>query len=234
MTKTLCFIPARGGSKRIPRKNLLCLAGKPLLAYTVEVALQAQIFDDVVVSSEDDEILELSTSLGAVPDRRPKALSGDTVHTIQVVEEYLLRQGMSQRYQYIAKMLPTCPLRTVDDMRNAFELFRKQPVDSFVIAVTLYDFPPDLALNFTGDGLTLSLREPEAYMHHRGTQFFAKAYHPNGAIYLATVERFLRERTFFAQPLLGYVMPPERSLDIDYPHQFRIAEYMMQELKEMK
>jgi CMP-N,N'-diacetyllegionaminic acid synthase len=230
MTKTLCFIPARGGSKRIPRKNLLPLAGKPLLAYTIEAALQAQVFEDVVVSSDDQEILNLAASLGAFPDRRPEVLCGDMIRFVQVVEEYLLRPGMRERYRNIASMLPTCPFRTAEDVRNAFELFARQDGDRVLMAVTGYDFPPQLALELAEDGVTLAMREPETYGRTTRSQSIRKAYHPNGAIYIATVEGFLRERTFFAEPLLGYVMPPERSFDIDYPYQFKIAEIIMTEL----
>jgi CMP-N-acetylneuraminic acid synthetase len=229
--KTLCLIPARGGSKRIPRKNLAPLAGKPLLTHTVEVAMQAKIFDDVVVSSDDQEILNLARSLGAVPDHRPKTLSGDLVRFVEVIEEYLLRPGTREQYQYIASMLPTCPCRIVDDVRNAFELFMQHSGDVFLVAVREYEFPPQLALDLGKDGTTLSIRDPAVYRRTTRSQSLRKAYHPNGAIYIATIDGFLRERTFFAEPLLGYVMPPSRSLDIDYPHQFRIADFMMRKMK---
>lgn len=227
MNKTLCFIPARGGSKRIPRKNLLPLAGKPLLAYTVEVAVQAKIFDNVVVSSDDKEILDLADSLGVISDQRPERLSGDTNGFVEVMEEYLLRSGMRERYRNVACLLPTCPFRTADDIRAAHRMFIEQPNDVFLLAVTEYDFPPQLAMDLAEEGMTLSMRDPDTYNQTTRSQSLGKAYHPNGAIYLATVESFLRERTFFAQPMIGYVMPPSRSFDIDYPYQFEIAEYMM-------
>jgi CMP-N-acetylneuraminic acid synthetase len=107
----------------------------------------------------------------------------------------------------------------------------EQAGDVFLIAVKEYDFPPQLALNLAEDGITLSMREPDTYGHTTRSQSLGKAYHPNGAIYLATVEGFLREQTFFADPMIGYVIPPSRSFDIDYPHQFWIAECMMKELE---
>jgi CMP-N-acetylneuraminic acid synthetase len=232
VTKTLCFIPARGGSKRIPRKNLLPLGGKPLLAYSIEVATRADLFEDVVVSSDDKEILDLADSLGVIADPRPERLSGDAIRFVEVIEEYLLRPEMKKTYTNIACMLPTCPFRTVDDIRASYRIFLEQAGDVFLIAVKEYDFPPQLALNLAEDDITLSMREPDTYGHTTRSQSLGKAYHPNGAIYLATVEGFLREQTFFADPMIGYVIPPSRSFDIDYPHQFWIAECMMKELEE--
>ncbi len=226
--KTLCIIPARGGSKRIPRKNILPLAGKPLLAYTVSPALEADIFKDVVVSSEDDEILELAAALGAVADRRPSALCADTIRAVQVVEEYLLRDGVKEKYKNVANMLPTCPFRTVADIRSAYDLFTKQTDDVFLTSVTEYGFPPQLAFDLDEDGRSLIMRDPATYRRTTRSQDISTCYHSNGCIYLATVDGFLREKTFFADPLIGYVMPPERSFDIDYPYQFTIAELMMQ------
>lgn len=230
LKKTLCIIPARGGSKRIPRKNLLPLAGKPLLAYSIEAAKEAGVFEEVVVSSDDEEILALADTLGVSSDWRPEQLSGDTVRFVEVIEEYLLRPGVREEYKNIASMLPTCPFRTVDDVRESYRLFSQKAEDRFLVAVTEYDFPPQLAMDVAEDGMTLSMRDPDTYGRTTRSQSLGKAYHPNGAIYLATVDGFLREKTFFSQPLLGYVMPPERSFDIDYPYQFEIAELMMKEM----
>jgi CMP-N,N'-diacetyllegionaminic acid synthase len=230
MKPSLCIIPARGGSKRIPRKNLLPLGGKPLLAYSIDAALEAGTFTEVVVSSDDPEILHLAQSLGATPDQRPAALSGDTTRFVEVVEEYLQRPSVMGKFEAVAGVLPTCPFRTVDDIRAAMQLFWQQAHESFVISVTSYDFPPQLALDFAADGTTLSMCDPETYARTTRSQSIDTRYHPNGAIYIASVSGFLRERTFFAQPLLGYKMPAERSFDIDYPYQFKIAEAMMEEL----
>lgn len=232
MNKTLCIIPARGGSKRIPQKNLLPLAGRPLLAYSIEAAIQAEVFHEVVVSSDDEEIMALAESLGVSPDRRPERLSGDKVRFVEVIEEYLLRPGVREEYKNIASMLPTCPFRTVDDVREPYRMFTEQVDDRFLVAVTEYDFPPQLALDMAEDGMTLSMRDPDTYGRTTRSQSLGKAYHPNGAIYLATVEGFLRERTFFVEPMIGYVMPPDRSFDIDYPYQFGIAELMMKEISQ--
>ncbi len=227
MTSTLCIIPARGGSKRIPRKNFLPLAGKPLLAYTIEVAIAAGCFTDVVVSSDDAEILALAESLGAIADRRPDALSGDKTRFVEVIAEYLQRSTVIGRYEAIASLLPTCPFRTVADVKAAHGLFAQHQQNGFLIAVTEYDFPPQLAMDWDPESDRLTMRDPNTYNRTTRSQSLGKAYHPNGAIYLTTVDLFLRDQTFFGDPLIGYVMPPERSLDIDYPYQFQLADYWM-------
>ncbi|HEG43165.1 MAG TPA: acylneuraminate cytidylyltransferase family protein [Phycisphaerales bacterium] len=232
MSKTVCLIPARGGSKRIPRKNILPLAGKPLIAYTIEAAVNSGVFDDVVISSDNDEILAIGESFGAIGDRRPVELSGDKIRFVQVIEEYLLRNENEGKYQNVAGLLPTCPFRTVEDLRNAFELFNEQNEDECVISVTEYDFPTQLALAFEHDSQRLHMLEHDSYNRTTRSQDISKTYHPNGAIYLSTVEGFLREKTFFTYPLIGYVMTAEHSFDIDYPYQFRIAEFMMKEVLE--
>jgi CMP-N-acetylneuraminic acid synthetase len=147
---------------------------------------------------------------------------------VQVVEEFLERPGVNERFTTIAAMLPTCPFRTTADMVGAFNLFQQQREKGFVISVTEYDFPPQLALDIDENSL-LTMRDPATYGRTTRSQSLGKAYHPNGAIYLATVPRFLHEKTFFADPLLGYRMSAENSFDIDFPYQLRIAENMMQE-----
>jgi CMP-N-acetylneuraminic acid synthetase len=234
VSKTLCIIPARGGSKRIPRKNLLPLAGKALLGYSIEVAAQAGLFEDVIVSSDDEEILQLAESMGVGTDRRPETLSGDNIRFVEVLKEYLLRSEIRGRYENIACMLPTCPFRTLEDVQNAYRLFAEHPDEGFLVAVTEYDFPIQLALDLDKNSMTLSMRDPETYAQTTRSQSLSKTYHPNGAIYLATIASFLRTGTFFSHPLIGYVMPPSRSFDIDDPYQFRIAECMMREMAQIE
>lgn len=223
---TICFIPARGGSKRIPRKNLRKLAGRPLLSYSVETALNADVFDRVVVSSADREILDLAEDLGAVPDPRPPELTGDAVRFVEVVEEFLRREEHVGRFGHIGSMLPTCPFRSVDDVREAVDIYRDHDGRRFLVTVTKYEFPPQLALRFEQSN-RLAMMDPDAYCRTTRSQDIPTAYHPNGALYLAPVDDYLEEGTFFAEPLLGYSMPAERSFDIDYPYQLQIADWMM-------
>jgi len=225
--KTICFIPARGGSKRLPRKNLLPLAGRPLIAYTIEAARKSGIFDRIVVSSDDEEILEVAAREGAEADRRPPALGGDAVRFTEVLGEFLPRAG--EEIETVAVLLPTCPFRTEQDIAAAYAMLRGAGAPSFVVSVREYEFPPEFALEM--NGTRLRVLRPEVYAATTQSQSVGKSYHPNGAIYFGPVRRFLKERSFFREPLLGYLMPPERSLDIDNPCQFEIAEAMMRGCK---
>jgi N-acylneuraminate cytidylyltransferase len=225
--KTICFIPARGGSKRVPRKNLLPLAGRPLIAYTIEAARKAGIFDRVLVSSDDDEILALAAREGAEADRRPAALGGDRVRFVEVLEEFLKRS--CDGADHVAVLLPTCPFRNEHDILAAHAMLLAAPEPAFVVSVREYEFPPEFALEM--DGPKARVLHPEIYAASTQSQSVGRSYHPNGAIYFAPVALFLAERSFFRQPLLGYLMPPERSLDIDNLYQFEIAEAMMRARK---
>jgi CMP-N-acetylneuraminic acid synthetase len=221
--KTICVIPARGGSKRVPRKNVLPLAGRPLMGYTIEAAQKAGIFERVVVSSEDEEILEVAEKEGAETDRRPIELGGDRVKFIEVLEEFLRRAGRG--IDHVAVLLPTCPFRTEQDILAAYRMMIEAGEPSFVVSVREYEFPPEFALDM--EGTRARVRRPEVYALSTQSQSVGKSYHPNGAIYFAPVKLFLKERSFFRDPLLGYLMPADRSLDIDNASQFEIAEAIM-------
>lgn len=223
----LCFIPARGGSKRIPRKNVRPLAGKLLLAYTIEAARDSGLFREIVVSSDDDEVLAIANDFGATGDRRPEALGGDRVRFVEVLAEYLQRSAHCERFTDVSVLLPTCPFRTAEDIHSAAALRHAAP-DSFVISLSAYDFPPEFACDYQSTSGVVKLRQPEVYARSTQSQSVTPAFHPNGAIYMGAVSRFLDGLSFFQSPLLGYLMPPERSLDLDHPHQWEIAEALMQ------
>ena len=230
--RILCIIPARGGSKRIPRKNLRKLLDKPLLTYTIEPAIASGCFEEIIVSSDDAEILSLARSLGATPDARPANLSGDTTKAVEVVHEILSRPEMRDRFDAVSMCLPTCPFRSVEDVRLAVSAFQHaDAVCPRLLSVTAYEFPPQLALVEKRQGL-LQMREPDAYDFSTRSQDIGKLFHPNGAIYISSITEFLRTGTFFGQPMLKYEMPAERSFDIDYEYQFHIAEKMMLAMQE--
>jgi len=221
--KALCLIPARGGSKRIPRKNLLPLAGRPLISYTIQAARECALFSRIVVSSDDSEILALAKQEGVDADNRPPDLAGDRIRFVEVLEEYLLRAAAG--FDAIAVLLPTCPFRTAQDIAAAYGMLLAASQPSFVISVSEYDFPPQFALDL--DGIHARVRHPDIYAASTQSQSVPKSFHPNGAIYFAPISLFLAHRSFFRGPLLAYLMPPERSLDIDNLYQFEIAEALM-------
>jgi CMP-N-acetylneuraminic acid synthetase len=232
MIKTVCLIPARGGSKRVPRKNIRELGGKPLLGYTIDAALESDVFDEIVVSSGDEEILSFADRDGITTDVRPESLRGDTVRTVDVIEEFVERPQILDEYDNVAQMLPTCPFRIAEDIRNAYDVFHEKDCEMPVVSVTDYDFSPQHALKINTEDNTAEIREPEAYADTTRTQDIPDLYHPNGAIYLMSIEQFLDHGEFFIEPLAASTMPPERSLDIDLPHEFKIADLYMSHLKQ--
>lgn len=232
MGKTLCIIPARGGSKRVPRKNIKDLGGQPLLGYTLDVALDSDVFDEIIVSSGDDEILSFAEREGITTDVRPEALRGDTIRTVEVIEELLERPDIRDRFDSVAQMLPTCPFRTGEDVRNAHEIFVEKDEEIPVVSVNKYDFSPMHALELDTETNEGEIREPKAYADTTRSQDIPDLYHPNGAIYFTSVSHFLEHGEFFVEPLACSVMPQERSLDIDLPHEFEIADLYMSHLKE--
>src|ERR1043166_4009111 len=186
--KSVCIIPARGGSKRIPRKNVLLLNGRPLLSYSIRAASDSGVFQKVIVSTEDPEIKKIAIAEGADVDDRPPHLAGDSVTKVQVVKEFLERTNAQKEYEVIGTLLPTCPFRTAVHVREAFGIFCKNTALPFLIGVTEYEFPIQLALTDQGDD-RMKMTFADGYSSTR-SQDIAKRYHPNGAIYLASVKAF--------------------------------------------
>ena len=228
---TVCVVPARAGSKRLPGKNLASLGGKPLIRHTIDAAVESGVFAEVVVSSDDDGVLDLARSLGISADRRPDALATDTARAVEVVAELLDRRWRSAPRR-VAMMLPTCPLRTADDVRAAVCAFDAEPDVAFLVGVTAFEFPPELALYEVGGGPRVRMADPGAYRTSTRGQSWPRAVRPNGSIYLADTVAFLRERTFFVDPCLVHVMPAERSIDIDFAFQLQMAEALLMQRAE--
>lgn len=226
---TVCLILARGGSKRVPRKNVRELNGKPLVCYTFEAAIASECFSEIVISTDDSEVERLAAQYNLTIDKRPKVLANDTTRAVEVVEEYLIR-NKHLNHKHVAMLLPTCPFRNAEDVKAAFEIYNKHEGVLPLMATTQYDFPPQLAVAALEGTDKLIMREPEAYAATTRTQSIQPLYHPNGAIYISSVESFVARKTFFQPEMLSYVMPAERSFDIDYPYQLRIAEIMAIEL----
>lgn len=224
MDKILAFIPARGGSKRLPRKNLLPLGGKPLVRHTIDCARASGQFSEIVVSSDAPEILAIAQASGVTADSRPAHLSGDQVRNVEVLAELLARRP--EQFDAVMLLQPTSPFRTPGDIRQAVSLWRSHPEGS-IVAVSAYEEPPQFALRMD-EKFALEMREPAAYAQSTQKQAIPPLYHPGGSIYLCSVSKFLRTGAFFAPPLFGVVIPPGRALDIDLPHQFAFAEWMME------
>ena len=223
--RILCVIPAKGRSTRVPRKNIRLLNGKPLIYYTINAALRSKVFDNIYVSTEDKKIAEISQKYGVDVINRPVELSEDLspvvnvcVHAITYLEE------LGHKYDILCVLLTTTPLRTKDDIINAYNLFINQDGSSFLMGVTDYLFDPFLALKDVDGHLEPVFPE---YVNKR-RQELPKVYVDNGAIYIVRIKEFLNKRTFYGPNLMKYYMPFNRSIDIDTETEFKLAELFLE------
>jgi CMP-N,N'-diacetyllegionaminic acid synthase len=225
----LGVIPARGGSKAIPRKNLALLANKPLLAWTVEVAIESDSLDRVVISTDDPEIAEVGKKLGAeIPFLRPAELATDTSASIDVILHAIRWFDENEKYRpdYVLLLQPTSPLRTATDIRNSIEIMIAKKGDSVVSVCETHQHP--LWMKTVNDEGKLVDLGPQSSVPAR-RQDLPSVFALNGAIYLALRTFLLSERTFISDCTYAYVMPPERSIDIDTPWDFRVADLILRD-----
>jgi CMP-N-acetylneuraminic acid synthetase len=226
---TLGVIPARGGSKGIPRKNIAPLRGRPLIQYTIEAAGSSRLLSRVLVSSEDDEIIKIAQELGAeVPFRRPADLAGDDAtalavacHAVKFVEEEEERV-----YDFVALLEPTAPLRKAQDIDEALGLLYGSGADS-VAGVCRLEAPHPAKLKVIEGG---SIRPflPNLWREGLKRQDLEPVYFLNGAIYAVRRDVLVEKRTFWGERTIPYIMPPERSVNIDTWLDLRLAEALME------
>lgn len=208
--KILALIPARGGSKGLPRKNVLPAGGRPLIAWTIEAALGATCINRVVLSSDDDEIIAAARECGCdVPFRRPSSLATDEATAVDVVLHTLQELP---GYDYLVLLQPTSPLRTSSDIDAAFNLMMSSGAPSCVSLCPADESP--YWMYKIGEASRLEkLVESPAGVHQR--QALPPIYSLNGAIYIVRTDWFMRNMGFISDETIGYVMPRERSIDID-------------------
>lgn len=229
MGKIVGVITARGGSKAIPHKNTVPLAGKPLIAWTIEAALQSRRLDRLIVSTDDPEIAETSRAWGAeVPFLRPAELAEDNTPHILVMLHSLswLNESAAASPDYLLLLQPTSPLRTAEDIDTAIEIAEARDAIA-VVSVAEMHRHPYLSKRILEDGTLADFVETDiAYLRR---QALPPAYALNGAIYLNRPESLLRDRTFVPPGTLAYVMPPERSMDVDSPWDLHLIELVLRD-----
>lgn len=223
--KTLAIITARGGSKGIPRKNIKECGGKPLIAYTIEAALTSRI-TATIVSTDDQEIASIAKEYDAeVPFMRPAELSQDKTPSLPVIQhavaEYEKMTGV--RYDYVLTLQPTSPLRTAADINTGLDLAAHHNPESVVSLVSLGDFSLGKLKKLDGN-LVLPAFENEQEGQRR--QDMDTIYRRNGAFYL-TRRDILDQDTLYGKETLGFVMPAERSIDINEPIDFEFADFLL-------
>lgn len=221
--KHIAIIPARSGSKGLKDKNIKLLAGKPMLAYTIEAAKQSGIFDCVHVSTDSEEYARIARDYGAdVPFLRSDELSGDTAGSWDVVrwtiEQY---KKLGQAFDCVTLLQPTSPLRTEADIYNTFQLMQEKRADA-VVAVCEMDHSPLWSNVLPENGNMNGFLDHAA---NAGRQKLPVYYRINGAIYMLKISLMGQaEFSLYGDGTYAYIMPKERSVDIDDEFDFTIAE----------
>lgn len=226
--RTLAVIPARGGSRGVPRKNVRPLGGKPLIEWTIAAAREAaDALTRIVVSTDDAEAAAIARAAGAeVPFMRPAELSGDKVPTLPVLQHAVAFAEREENRDYDLVMLlqPTAPFRTADDIREAVRLATIDTCDSVISVVQVFAVHPILMKRIEGDRL-----QPFCIDEKEGTRrqdYSPAAYMRNGAIYLSRRKLIAEQNTIWGQQIRPFVMPEERSVSIDSELDFAMCEAM--------
>lgn len=216
--RVLALIPARGGSKGLPGKNVRELGGKPLIAWTIEAAQRARYVHRVVVSSDDEAIIAVARAWGAeVPFVRPAALAQDDTPSMDVVMHALEHIA---GVEWLVLLQPTSPLRTANDIDAALERCWQAGAPACV-SVTPAATPPHWMFQLSDTGHLQALLPEDQRPQRR--QDAPTWYALNGAVYVARIDWLRQMRTFFSRETVAYAMPPERSVDIDTALDWQLA-----------
>ena len=221
--KYLAIIPARGGSKRLPNKNILELNGKPLITWSIESAKKSKYIDDIVITSDSEKILDIAKKYNVKTIKRPDYLASDTATTFDAIKHTI--DSLQDKYEYIILLQPTSPLRNEKHIDEAIELLENKNADA-IISVCETDHSP-LWSNTLPEDLNMSnfLRDE---IKNKRSQDLPKFYRLNGAIYICKTDKLLEEKTFFIKNnIYAYIMDRKSSIDIDDEIDFKLAEILI-------
>lgn len=228
----VAIIPARGGSKRIPRKNIKAFGGKPMIAWSIEAALASGCFDRVIVSTDDHEIAEVAQEWGAeVPFMRPVELADDHAGTIPVIAQ--ATEWLSQHAQAptaVCCIYATAPFVQPEDLQRGLTTLQTQGVD-YAFSVTSYAFPIQRAIHLTAEG-RVAMFHPEHFATR--SQDLEKAFHDAGQFYWGTAAAWLAETPLFSEGSMPVELPRHRVQDIDTPEDWQRAEMMLEVLQRLR
>lgn len=226
--KIMAFIPARGGSKGILRKNLTLLNGKPLIQYTIEAAQKSEKIDEIFISTEDSEIIALCKSLGfEFPYIRPEELATDASSLVDVIIHALdwKKENKKEIPDVIVLLQPTSPLRSPEDIDGAIEQFITKKVDTLLGVHAMIEHPYE-CIRLVGNSWSY-LAKPSKEVYRR-QDYKEKFYFINGAIYIAKTDFLIRQKKLIVEGVSDiYFMNPAHGIDIDYSFQLKLAEFFM-------
>ncbi|WP_350648854.1 pseudaminic acid cytidylyltransferase [Pseudomonas sp. HY13-MNA-CIBAN-0226] len=225
----LAIIPARGGSKRIPRKNIKLFCGKPMIAWSIEAALQSGCFDQIIVSTDDEEIALVARHYGAtVPFIRPAELSDDHTGTIPVIRhaiEWFNARG--QTVEQACCLYATAPFVSLEDIRRGFDRLTEAGCD-YAFSVTSYAFPIQRAIHLNSEG-RVEMFNPENF--NTRSQDLKEAFHDAGQFYWGTAEAWLQGRMIFSPASIPVALPRHRVQDIDTMEDWIRAEWLFKAMQ---
>lgn len=225
----VAVIPARGGSKRIPRKNIKEFCGKPMIAYSIEAALQSGCFDKIIVSTDDSEIAQVAKSYGAeVPFIRPKELSNDYTGTIPVIRhaiDWLVKQGSDPNL--VCCLYATAPFVTAEYLQQGLQQLEETNA-AYAFTVTSYAFPIQRAIKLNPE---LGVEMFDANNFNARSQDLEEAWHDAGQFYWGRVGAWLSEKIIFGADSTPVVLPRHRVQDIDTPEDWERAEWLFKALQ---
>jgi CMP-N-acetylneuraminic acid synthetase len=229
--KILGIIPARGGSKGVPRKNIKSLAGKPLIQYTSDIAIESTLIDTLMLSSDDDEIIEVAKSIGIdVPFKRPASLALDTTPTLPViinVLEYYKNRG--QEFDAVCLLQATSPFRTLEFLNNAIKTFIKKDTDSlFSVQQVPHEYNPHWVFEVNeNDTLEIATGENEIITRR---QSLPKAYHRDGSIYITKTSVISDQNSLYGKSISYIESPKEWYVNIDTLDDWKKAEVIISKI----
>lgn len=222
----IAIIPARSGSKGLKDKNIKELCGKPLMAYTIEAALDSGCFDEVMVSTDSEHYAEIAKEFGAsVPFLRSERTASDTASSWDMVEEVIGRyKKFGKEFDSFCLLQPTSPLRTAENIRQAYNLYNEKA--SFaVVSVCEAEHSPLWCGKLPENHEFIGFMNPEAQKRRQDT---GKYYRLNGAIYIVNIEKFKSDHFIYHDGSFAYIMPQNGSVDIDTEIDFKLAEIIIQ------
>lgn len=224
--KIVSIIPARGGSKGLPGKNIIELAGKPLISWTIEASLKSKYITKTIVSSDDNNILEISIKFGVETIKRPNELALDTTPSEPVIEHVLKSIENFEQYDYLILLQPTSPLRDENDIDEAIELLIEKNA-SGLISTKFIDNKILKAFKNDENGYLEGIANNNYPFMRR--QDLPNVYMPNGAIYIVSVNEFIKTKKLFTDKTISFVMSEEKSLDIDTLEDLKKCEHYTKE-----
>lgn len=217
----IAIIPARGGSKRIPRKNIRPFLGRPIISYSIEAALEAQCFDEIMVSTDDPEIAEIARKFGAiVPFMRSPENASDIAGTAEaLIEVYNTYLTLGKQFSHLCCIYPTAPFITPTKLRNGMEILHSSGADC-VLPIVSYSYPIQRALKLESGQVVMIW--PDNYP--KRSQDLAPSYHDCGQFYCMSAKSLLQQKKLFADHTVPMLMPETEVQDIDTLQDWELAE----------